>query len=607
MPYFTGSDPIGPNQDAVQLDDFPSSFEASMRAAAGESWASSVTPLMVDTAKLEHANQGARLDRASAETAVREAGVDLKIPDDGYTQGALDLLIQRKHDEARRQDILDRAPTGFIPNTMRFTAQLAAGIADPLNIAAAFIPGLGEERVAALLARAGESFMARSATRAGIGAVQAGIGTAALEPIVWGAHKELGDDYHMANALTDLAFGATLGGVLHVGAGALGDVLRGGAPHPAQRFTGLSVDDIRSVMAFERERGGMPVADQARALESFSPEVRRALGVGDGIEAPTHAPPEDGNQTVFRPAAGEPFRPPMSAAETVARVAPEISETAMRAAVAQFVKGRAVDVGDIVHLDPAAKPTNVGPTIDAMVADLQAKRPALLAEAGNLAEKGVIRQTRQQLREHLSQMPDSSDAAVQVRAHEIQALAGSKNMLFKTAQKQARAEIDARVADHASTAQRLQNVIDSNARAQQAVQALHELDAHVDSLIRSRPLVDMPMPTLETVRTASQRQAKPQSISIGDFFAARAEEARLAKAKSEAATPDAALAAANEQRAAADQALTELVQNLEQAGQQIDSVKAALQESLKPFDDAVADAKNLGNAVRAAALCGLRT
>lgn len=378
MPYFTGG-AVGPNADAVTLDDFPSSAGLALGTAAGEAWDSNPTSLAADWFRFRSANRGDRLAKADAEAQVKQAGVKLTIPDDGYTPEALDILIRRKHEEARRQDIMARAPTGIVPTTTRFAAQLLASVVDPLNVASAFIPVVGQARYVSMLANAGEGLLARSGVRALVGAAEGAAGAALLEPLAYGVHQQLQDDYHMSDSLLNVAFGAAFGSVLHAGAGAVGDAMRGGA-HPAARYAGMSVEDVRTALDFERERPKMYPADAARALETYSPEVRRALGAGD-VAAPVHVP-------------GEPLDLRQSAAEVHARMSPEMQETAMRAAVADLVNGRTPDVQHIVGMDPASE--RAGSSLDAVRALTERQAQP---EAAQLADFFAARQAEQRIAE----------------------------------------------------------------------------------------------------------------------------------------------------------------------------------------------------------------
>lgn len=597
MPYFTGDSPIGPNADSVTLDDFPSSQGLSVVTAAQNAWAGNPSTMAVDWLRFKAANSGVKVAKADAEAQVKQAGVKITVPDESYTADALAMLIKRQQDNARRADILSRAPTGFMPSTARFTAELAAGIADPLNVAAGFVPVLGEARVAQMMARAGDSFLARSGARASIGAIEGGTSIAAIEPLNYGAHQQLQDDYTMADSLMNIGFGSLLGAGLHVGGGALSDMLRGGAAHPAARYAGMGLDDIQHVLDFERERATMTPADQARVLESFSPEARRALGVTGDVHAPVH---EEGEP--YKPAISTP-ESPMSAASIAARISPEIHETAMRQAIADLASGRMPDVENIVRMDPQAQPSGMAAHLDSLIAELQDQRAELLGDTSGLAEKGVIRETRAALKEHMRNAPEVNDTTLRERAKEIQA---GERISYKAALSKATKESENLLADHAATAQRLQQIIDANAKAQHAIQTIHERDLQIAELQRQRaklPETQEPA-TLDHVRATSEAQATPERVSVADFFAARAAEQRLKDAPK--ADVPGQTTHAQDEATKATQRLADVIQNLKDGGMSTDQLQAAL-DAMKPFEEAVNDAQKMGDAVRAAALCGVRS
>jgi len=228
MPYYV---PFDEGPEGQPLGAFTPSFGESLRNAVSSTFNENVSTLLYDADQLAAANratrgrmyEGARLSRADAQAQAQAAGVSIDVPESGYTQEALDILIQRRQDQAARQSIDARTPWGF-GSVVRGGAQLLTGIVDPLNVASAFVPVVGEVRAASLLARAGESVLARTGVRAAIGATEGAVGAAMLEPIVFAAHDYLGDDYRMTDTLVNLAFGAALGSVVHAGAGVLPDI-----------------------------------------------------------------------------------------------------------------------------------------------------------------------------------------------------------------------------------------------------------------------------------------------------------------------------------------------------------------------------------------------
>lgn len=195
------------------------------------------------------------VDAGTARDRIKEEGLNLVIPDSGIRERALELLIERKKDERRRQDILNRAPEGLLAGAERFGVSLATQAMDPLNIASAFIPVVGEARYASMLARAGGP-MGRAAVRAGIGAAEGGVGAAVVEPLIYAGATAEQADYDLNDSLANIAFGTILGGGLHVGAGAVGDAVRG-------------VRDWRTARA-------APDAPIPRMMESVPSDVRAA-------------------------------------------------------------------------------------------------------------------------------------------------------------------------------------------------------------------------------------------------------------------------------------------------------------------------------------------
>ena len=125
---------------------------------------------------------------------------------------------------AIREDVIARRAGGFATSGVaRFAAGLPAAIIDPLNIASAFIPGVREARVAALLGETAAGVGGRLLVR-GIAGGSAGlVGAAALEPLNYWLAQQDRDDYTMGDVLTNLAFGTILGAGLHSGIGVVRD------------------------------------------------------------------------------------------------------------------------------------------------------------------------------------------------------------------------------------------------------------------------------------------------------------------------------------------------------------------------------------------------
>lgn len=164
------------------------------------------------------------LTAEQARARIKEEGLDLAVEDSGIRAGALDILIERKREEVKRKLILDNAPASTIP--IQLLAGLGASLIDPVNVASAFIPVVGEARYASMLANA-TSRAARIGVRARVGAVEGAVGAAMLEPLVLYASAQDQSDYGAVDSLLNVAFGSVMGGGLHSAGGYISDVRRG--------------------------------------------------------------------------------------------------------------------------------------------------------------------------------------------------------------------------------------------------------------------------------------------------------------------------------------------------------------------------------------------
>lgn len=163
----------------------------------------------------------------SAEVArarVKEEGLDLSIDDGGIREGVLEILVERKRAEAQRKFLLDNAPSSTVP--VQLLAGFAASVLDPINIASAFIPVVGEARYASMLAKA-TTRAARFGVRARVGALEGAVGAAMVEPLVLYASAQDQADYDITNSLLNVTFGSVLGGGLHAAGGLVTDIRRG--------------------------------------------------------------------------------------------------------------------------------------------------------------------------------------------------------------------------------------------------------------------------------------------------------------------------------------------------------------------------------------------
>lgn len=603
MPYFVNTDQgVLANRGELQP-----SARLSFAGAVGSAVTGNASSVIADYAELQQANQGPRLTQDAANQAFTDAGIKHSAPAGGYTQSAVEILIKRQRNQSLMREIDAATPYSWAGTPVRGGAMLLAGLADPLNVASAFVPVVREARVASMLA--GRSGLAAAGARFAIGAAEGAVGTAALEAPTYGLRTAMQDDYSLTDSLVNMAFGTALGGGLHAVGGAIGDHLGGGNPY--SRFAGLGTKEVRQVLDYE--------AGKLTDVSGFSSTQRRAAGlVGEADTVPVAAV----EHRIVQPAERQPL-----------------------AAVSDAPFARLYD------MTPERASATAGENLR------ETFRAELLAEAGQRAEPRVIAETRAQLTEMEGRLKTlQSDAEFKRVAKEFQGQGQSR----KQAEASARKQLGDEANDITATRERLQATVDANAKASQAEQHLAELDAGrvpdrfaervkeeadritggadiaraitgtgeppaafvigmaqpetreaamrvalanfaagrmpaVDALVRSDPGLIGNRSTPQQVAQAARAQREPDAAALGSR---EASEAATVKQREGAAEIEKELEADT-------QRLGNLVRNLEANGIPRETLDRIA--NLSAFDDEVKRAKTIGEVSRIAAICGIRT
>lgn len=550
----------------------PSGAE-SFKAAVSSTFNENPSTLGYDLVQTKRANVGEKLPRDEADLAIKTAGVKLKVPEDGYSKAALDILIKRKQDEAARQNVMDRTPWSWLGTPVRGTAMLLTGLTDPLNIASAFIPVVGEARAASMLAKAGGSAAARAGARAGIGAVEGVVGAAVLEPAVYGLHSQLGDDYSMTDSLINLGFGGLLGAGLHVAGGAGADAFR--ATDPYARFAGLDAKSVGKVLDYEKAVRAGETPDASGMSES----MRRAAGLE-----------------------------PPAARHVVDQVAPETREVALRTAVADMSNGRLPAVDAIVNYDRASQPAEVwytGSPQEGMSSTRGLAEQSARANADDqFAGPGHYTTTSRDLagtyggpNGRLYELPatfrnafdfntvDASRKSGETRYQEMVKSLGSKVAANAELQRQG---FDA-ITFTNPRGERIANVFDEHPLVDSGPARERRAAAQELSLVDHAA----------EVKSTADRQQAPDSVALGSPDASRAAETRVSEAPKEHAVES-----AQGELDSAMLRLADVQRSLELSGASPAKI-AKITEGLKAFDEAIKDADGIGKAMVQNALCGV--
>lgn len=188
----------------------------------------------------------------------------------------------------------------------------------------------------------------------------------------------------------------------------------------------------------------------------------------------------------------------------------------------------------------------------ARIESLDAEHTALLPTAGGLAERGAIRQAREELETTKQQIPDTSPEATRELAKDIQ---GQQGVSYKAALSQAKKQLDDRLQDVLARVDRLNAAIETNATAQKAVQRIGEIEAELAALqkvgdrrsVQSKPqeapparAADNALPEPHEVKVEGDEPAKPEPTAAAAPQPAAVAEAKPAPAAETAPPRDAA-------------------------------------------------------------------
>ncbi len=188
------------------------------------------------------------------------------------TRAQFDYLAELKQEEQQRAEILAKSP-GIAATGIGFLADLAGSAIDPINIASAFVPIVGEGRYMRMVSQ-----MGKGPARLAKGAAEGAVGTAMVEPLVYLQAQQLQQEFTLHDAFMDVVIGGVLGSGLHWSVGKLGDLTAGrrfGAAMMRQiEDTELSRAPLYPVMTIDRRGLKVPDGEAPQVVESLTPQDR---------------------------------------------------------------------------------------------------------------------------------------------------------------------------------------------------------------------------------------------------------------------------------------------------------------------------------------------
>jgi len=429
-PIFTDGLRLEPENRGVT--EYPASFGAQLGATAASSLLDSPTAQLSGLAQLEEAKgndlsrYGAGPDAAAfgfepepvvagpppltigkleAQERVKAAGLDkdLKVPEqDEIAVPALDLMIRWAKERRERETTINRGPQNIFASGAGLATSFLVGAVDPLNLASAFVPVLGELRYGKLLAGAGESLVRRGAVRAGVGATEGVVGQALLEPLDWYAHTQEGRDFGMADVLHNLVFGAALGAGLHAGGGAAADIYRARKGRALYPFGPGEPLDVRAQADAFADRAYDKMASAVEARDVEAPGLQPVLGLIDDVLSASPA------------------------LRVLQDLPPRAHEDSMRAAVAAIVDGETVKVGQMLEAAAAHDPRIAESLGLAEQPPAPSPQVRMLADSFLHSNKGDVAAALKEFDDYRASRPDpDSQLAKDVRATIEAGLPGS--------------------------------------------------------------------------------------------------------------------------------------------------------------------------------------
>jgi hypothetical protein len=296
-------------------DQFTIGLGETLKAVAADNWKYNPWQSISTYRDLQSARELAKkekqplLDRQDLNTEYKNLGL---LFEQDEPQSVVDLIVDQKKEELRRQDIINRGQKGVIAGTAKFITGLGVSFLDPINVGVSFLPFVGQANFARLVGRTGFT-TARLIRGAGEGA----IGATLIEPLIYNVAQSVQADYDLTDSFLNITFGTIIGGGLHVGVGKLKDLNTARKFKKRIRKAGTPDEKLNLYKEYYPEN-----APIMKKLAETSPETRKLLmakSVGDLlIEKPVDVTPIAAKDPVLKTDSSVP-QPPDPAIKTQPR------------------------------------------------------------------------------------------------------------------------------------------------------------------------------------------------------------------------------------------------------------------------------------------------
>ncbi len=218
---------------------------------------------------------------AKAEAAKRNVTLDLA-DDATISRPELDTMLRLKERERKQLQTLNRRPQTW----GGFAAEMGGGIVgtltDPSQVAASFIPVVGQARYAKWIAAA-RGPLGRAGVRAGVGAAEGFVGSAIIEPFVYTRAQSLGLEYDSTDSFMNFVFGTVLGGGLHALGGAVYDRATGAYREVPDAKSRAALLEAITALDAGRELDVNTILRDGRAMGAAASVGNELDGFGDRV------------------------------------------------------------------------------------------------------------------------------------------------------------------------------------------------------------------------------------------------------------------------------------------------------------------------------------
>lgn len=203
----------------------------------------------------------------------------IEVGKEGIREGLAKLLAERKDERDAFKLTLSRSPGGIALGASQFGVAFAGSMLDPLNIASAFIPGVGQARLGVQAAK----LYGKNGGRFLVGAMDGAIGATAVEPLIIGqAYLEQDHDYGLMDSFLNVTIGSAMGGGLHLGFGKISDMISKASQEARDTAAATAVAqaandqnvNVSAILDDTRRREATELVERAKEARDNDPQVR---------------------------------------------------------------------------------------------------------------------------------------------------------------------------------------------------------------------------------------------------------------------------------------------------------------------------------------------